>query len=202
MTQTPFFPGPIFGWTFYLTLVTITLLASYVDWKRLQIPKALTLTALALGVVFSAVRGAWLGSQGQAVWLFAAPGAGLGAVDGLLFALAGFATGFGLFFALWVLGTCGGGDVKLMAALGAWIGPLGALYVLIGSYAVVVITVAATRTFGALLQGNAFRKAKQKLAYSFPVALSTAVILLWVFRAELLPQVPEAPAARVSQVGR
>jgi prepilin peptidase CpaA len=44
----------------------------------------------------------------------------VGPVDALL----GFLTGFGLTFILYGLGGMGGGDVKLLAGLGAWFGPL------------------------------------------------------------------------------
>jgi prepilin peptidase CpaA len=38
-------------------------------------------------------------------------------------AALGFATGFGITFILFGLGALGGGDVKLLAGLGAWLGP-------------------------------------------------------------------------------
>ena len=38
-------------------------------------------------------------------------------------AALGFATGFGITFVLFGLGALGGGDVKLLAGLGAWLGP-------------------------------------------------------------------------------
>src|SRR5687767_15907788 len=37
--------------------------------------------------------------------------------------LAGFAVGFGLPMILFVIGALGGGDVKLLAGVGAWFGP-------------------------------------------------------------------------------
>lgn len=37
--------------------------------------------------------------------------------------LLGFAAGFGLTFVLFAMGALGGGDVKLMAGVGAWLGP-------------------------------------------------------------------------------
>jgi Flp pilus assembly protein protease CpaA len=194
MPHTLFFPNSTFGWFFCLALGTITVLASYWDWKRFVIPKKLSLVALGLGMLLNVVRGGWLGSNGQTVWLWDAPSASLGAVDGALFALAGFGVGFGLFFALWLLGTCGGGDVKLMAALGAWIGPLWAIYVLIGSWLVVVFTVFIVRGGKRVASGKIYQKSR-KIAYSFPVALSTMLVLLWVFRAELLMRGAPPPAA-------
>jgi prepilin peptidase CpaA len=40
----------------------------------------------------------------------------------------GLAIGFGLWFPIYALGGMGAGDVKLMAAIGAWLGPTDALY--------------------------------------------------------------------------
>lgn len=44
-------------------------------------------------------------------------------------ACLGLLTGFGLTFALFALGAVGGGDVKLLAGIGAWLGPLPVLAV-------------------------------------------------------------------------
>lgn len=189
-----FFPSVEFAWTFYLTLVAVTLVAAYVDWRKLIVPKPLVFVTLLAGVLANGLRGGWLGSQGLPVAYLSPGGAAWGAVDGLLFSLAGFALGFTLFFVLWMLGTCGGGDVKWFAALGAWLGPLWTLYLLIGTWVVVM--------FGFVLVGWVVhvvrfgrRPRKQQIAYSFPVALSMIVMLAWVCRVEL----DLAPAKPVGQ---
>jgi prepilin peptidase CpaA len=198
MMSTAFFPGPVFAWAFCLGLVGLITVAAYVDLRRLVIPKWLTLTMLGLGVLANLVRStalAWMGLPG---WAFAEPG-WLGPLDGLLFSLAGFAIGFGLFFLLWLLGVCGGGDVKLFAALGAWVGPLLCVAVL-GTTLVFVLALSLAGMVWRLLSGGmtAVRRAsvqgrtpgkvnprRRLLSYSLPVALATAVVLVWVFRVDL-----------------
>src|SRR6266852_6160768 len=48
-------------------------------------------------------------------------------LQGAIFSLAGLGAGLGLFLILYVSGSIGAGDVKLMAAVGAIMGPYGAL---------------------------------------------------------------------------
>ncbi len=50
-----------------------------------------------------------------------------GPAGGLAMALAGAGLGFGLMLPLFAFGLVGAADVKTMAALGAWLGPLGTL---------------------------------------------------------------------------
>lgn len=56
-------------------------------------------------------------------------------------AFLGLAVGFALVIVPFVLGGMGGGDVKLLAAIGAWVGPLGALNVFLaaGLFGLVVV---------------------------------------------------------------
>src|SRR5262249_55788036 len=146
----PFFPNLAFGWAFVGTLLALLAAASCTDLRRMKVPKVLTLAALGAGVLFNLIRGPWLGAQGSGVWCLGGGSGLLGASDGFLFALAGFLTGFGLFFLLWILGACGGGDVKLFAALGAWLGPVLALYVLIATIPLVFV-ITLVRILGMLL---------------------------------------------------
>ena len=46
-----------------------------------------------------------------------------GGLSGLVYSLQGMLVGFLLLFFLWLIGGMGAGDVKLLAAVGAWIGP-------------------------------------------------------------------------------
>jgi prepilin peptidase CpaA len=85
----------------------LSLAACAFDVRTRRIPNWLTFAAAALGLAFHlTVNGA----------------AGAGS------SLAGLGVGGGLFFPLFALGGMGAGDVKLMAALGAWLGPTGAAW--------------------------------------------------------------------------
>jgi prepilin peptidase CpaA len=197
--QNPFFPGPVFAWLFLGVLMSLLAAASYTDLGRMVVPKRVTLTALAGGLGFNILRGALLGAQGITTWIIPDAGAVLGACDGALFALAGFALGFVLFFALWMLGVCGGGDVKLFAALGAWVGP----YLAISVLAVTLVVVMALMFARMLLhlvgrQGLRIPKAaalqagrknhqprRRVLGFSLPLAIATALVLFWIFRVDL-----------------
>lgn len=70
----------------------------YTDVRRKKIPNWATLPAVALGLGLNGLGGGWTGLK--------ASGMGLG-------------VGFGALFVLFALGWMGGGDVKLMAAVGA-----------------------------------------------------------------------------------
>jgi prepilin peptidase CpaA len=82
--------------------------AAAVDLRTRRIPNWLTLSLVLSGLVqsFTAVHT-------------------VGPLDSLL----GLLSGFGLTFILFAIGAMGGGDVKLLAGLGAWLGPRGALIV-------------------------------------------------------------------------
>lgn len=75
----------------------------------------------------------WLVASGMAAAL-AAQVAALGAAAGSLQWLGGLATGMGIFLMLYVLGGIGAGDVKLMGAVGAFMGPLGGAHVAVASF--------------------------------------------------------------------
>jgi prepilin peptidase CpaA len=90
-----------------LLAVGVSSLAAVCDVRAARIPNWLTFGAFACGLGFQLIA---LGPRGF-VWSLAGAGAGLG-----------------LFLPLFLLGGMGAGDVKLMAALGAWLGPAGAAW--------------------------------------------------------------------------
>jgi Flp pilus assembly protein protease CpaA len=200
-----FFPSLSFGWTFYGVLIAFLVVAAYIDARRMIIPKWVSLSILTLGVIFNLARGAWLGDQGVKVWLFEPNGLWLGAADGFLFALAGFLMGFGIFFVMWILGVCGGGDLKLFAALSAWVG-VGPQYLLFWILALSTVILFVLSLGHAILRfvapspqatppARTDKKSNGKPArdprrargwtYALPLALATAFVLLWVFRDDL-----------------
>jgi Flp pilus assembly protein protease CpaA len=205
----PFFPNLAFAWTFYGVLVLLLTLAAVIDLRRVIVPKWLSLSTLAVGVVFQLARGAWLGAEGRETWFLGRNGALIGAADGFLFALAGFAAGFAIFFLLWIIGGCGGGDVKLFAALSAWVGPEIAIWILVLSTIILIVLVFLRGGQAILSQspkalpvsrtdkrGKAAvptaPKPSRGLTYSLPLALATALVLLWFFRFDLNLARPDA----------
>jgi prepilin peptidase CpaA len=85
------------------------------DLRARRIPNALVVAVLALGVARAGIV-AYAGADGV-VPLADGPGA----------ALLGAAVGLAAWLPLYALGVLGAGDVKLFAAVGAWIGPRGVL---------------------------------------------------------------------------
>lgn len=80
--------------------------AAMKDLRRRVIPNWLTGAAVACGLAYHAIRG--------------------GAAEAAI-AAAGTLVGFAIFLGFYCLGAMGGGDLKLMAAFGALLGPSGIL---------------------------------------------------------------------------
>src|SRR6185369_3777747 len=91
-----------------LTVMAITLGCAAVvdDLRRGAISNWINLLAIVGGLIYHSVHGGGMG---------------------LAMSLGGVVLGFAIFLALYCLGGMGGGDVKLMAAFGALLGPLGIL---------------------------------------------------------------------------
>ncbi len=84
-----------------LCAIAIAATACVFDVRTARIPNVLTFGAAILGVLFHTAS-----PHGH----------------GLTAAMLGFGTGLLVFFPIFALGAMGAGDVKLMAALGAWLG--------------------------------------------------------------------------------
>lgn len=167
---------------FLICVGAYTVAAAVWDIRVKRIPNKLTIPVFGLGLVYQVV---------------------FNQVDGLLAAGTGFAAGFGLLFILWMIGSGGGGDVKLMGALGVWLGGKLTLMVLVGSTLLaafgtffVIVYKAATHGVwaskdrylgtGKTKKGERPRKEtleqKQKrrtMGYAVPVALATWLVVAW-----------------------
>lgn len=196
-----FFPDPILAWVYLTTLTIILSVASYIDYRHFTIPKWLSLSTLAIGLVINMIRGAWLGSTENAVWVLGENGLIVGIVDGILFSVTGLLVAFALYFSMWIMNICGGGDVKIAAAIGAWVGPGLVLWVFAGT----IITVSVITTFmliWKLLSGQGFKRPsetlkkwdsadksgkpkKGRISFSLPLAIACVLVLAWMFRADL-----------------
>jgi prepilin peptidase CpaA len=96
--------------------------------------------------------------------------------------LGGFATGFGLLLLLWVIGGGGGGDVKLMGAVGAWLGAFPTLLVFVGSagFAVVctIVLVTLKRLHPAPVESDqSDGESKMSSAFNFTVPYALPVAM-------------------------
>ena len=108
-----------------MTLLVATV-ASVFDLRTRRIPNLLTFGGAALAIAYAGT------AHGLA---------------GLAHALEGWLVGLLIFFPLFLLGGLGAGDVKLMAGLGAWMGPAQALWMalyaaLAGGVAAIVVALA------------------------------------------------------------
>lgn len=205
----PFFPDPAFGWAYCIALGLLTCVAAYTDTRTGKIPNRLCLVILGVGLVANVARSIWMGAAERPLWLFDTGEWWLGLLDGLLFAIVGFLVAFGFMFAFWVFGLCGGGDVKLMAAIAVWLGfDLNLLRVWLMSLVVLFVWTLLkvfSRGFSPRRLKKTFDAVQRKpgepappgrrplrVTYSLPIAVATIVVLLWVYRFELLLAAPKA----------
>jgi prepilin peptidase CpaA len=96
----------------YQLALLVAILASVADVRTRRIPNALTFGTALFAIALQ-------------TWIDGTRGLGL--------SLAGWLVGVAIFFPIFALGGMGAGDVKLVGALGACLGPLGALHVALGA---------------------------------------------------------------------
>jgi prepilin peptidase CpaA len=160
-----------------VAVLLFTAVAAISDIRTRKIPNKLTVPMCLAGLVYQV---------------------GFFHLDGLWTALLGFAAGFGTLFVLWMIGTAGGGDVKLMGALGPWLGALltlkvlfvSLIFVTVGTMGVVLLGVLSNgirRTKSQYLKGKgktettSQRQKRRVMAFAAPVALATWALLALQF---------------------
>src|SRR5690349_371597 len=94
--------------TYQVAAVVVAGVAVFFDLRARRIPNILTFGAAALAIVAHAIDGG---------------------ASGALAAIAGWLVGAAIFFPVFALGGIGAGDIKLLAAVGALLGPAAAGWV-------------------------------------------------------------------------
>jgi prepilin peptidase CpaA len=108
----------------FVVVAIAATIAGVVDVRSFRVPNALTVPLLLSGVLFHGV---------------------VNGLAGLQMVFFGLLFGFGVIFLLYLIGAIGAGDVKLMAAVGAWLGMPATLYVFVvaalatGLYSVAIL---------------------------------------------------------------
>ncbi len=162
-----------------------TLVAAYIDYRTHRIPNKLTLPVFLLGWIFQLSVNQW---------------------NGLLYGLAGFAVGFGMYFVLWLIGGGGGGDAKLAGAVSVWLGfektlamiIVSTIFVILGTGFVMLwsmLTKGVYRTKNQMLPSDStgkskkhmellkFNKGRIGMTFALSLALATIVVtLVWPLR--------------------
>ncbi len=146
-----------------VTLTAILAVAAVCDLRTRRIPNWVTLPAIPVGVTAQALFG-----------------------DGLWAGLAGFGAALAAFFLLFAVGAMGAGDVKLFAAVGAFVGIRHLLIVFVmigiaGGVAAVIVAIRAgaltrvlrnTGSIAGSLFGGRWEELRQRSDMNQPEALS------------------------------
>ena len=162
-------------------LIPGMLFASWIDYSQKRVPNWLNLALIVAGFSIQGVFFGWTGIQA-----------------GFL----GLLTGFGLLIVPWLMHGMGAGDVKLMAAIGVWLGPLLTFYsfalgAVIGGIVAVIMIVSTGRlrlacaniglilakcsnrstVFSEVGSAKSFGNSSQLLPYGVPLTAGTLIVL-------------------------
>ncbi len=163
---------------FYLAFVLVV--ASISDIRAFRIPNWLTYSALAVGIShFTLVNG----------------------YEGFLFSLAGAGAGFALLIGPYLFGGTGAGDVKLLGAIGSFLGAQGVFNVFLfscllgGAFALLLLAskgllIGTFKRYGAILKGFFITRhlvyippnkneRQIKVRFGLAIALGTGSYLFW-----------------------
>ncbi len=174
---------------FFVAIVTgFTITAAISDLMTRKLPNWLTVSAFVAGLLMHTV---------------------INGLAGLGFSLLGFVTGFCILLVLWLIGGGGGGDVKLMGALGAWLGAGLTLRVFFVSTVLAAMATGAMLLAGMLSRGFGFvqrrylatgsarptgrearrlrNQRRRLMPYAVPVALGTWLVLFLAWQSASLP---------------
>ena len=167
---------------FLLCVGAYTVAAAVWDIRIKKIPNKLTLPVFGLGILYQGV---------------------FNGLPGLMDGGLGFLIGFGFLYLLWMIGTGGGGDVKLIGGLSIWLGFTFTWMVLLGSGFLAAIGAAVIMFYTAMTRGSSKMKdqylatgktakgekpkvetveqrvRRRPMGYAVPVALATWMIVLF-----------------------
>jgi prepilin peptidase CpaA len=93
------------NWVYWAVSI-FAIVAAYIDGKELRVPNKLTFPMIIAGWIWSSI---YYGMEGDGWYL------------GLAWSLAGTAVGIATLLPAYSVGGMGAGDVKMMAAIGAWV---------------------------------------------------------------------------------
>lgn len=172
-----------------LLLIPGTLYASWIDYSQKRVPNWLNALLAVGGLLFQGLAFGWYDGAGR--------GGGVG------WGLLGLLVGFGVLIVPWLMHGMGAGDVKLMMAIGCWLGPWLTLLSfaaggLIGGAAAVAMIYTSGRTLHAITNlqtiltkvtrletafseyggTKSFGSTSQLLPYGVPLTAGTLGVLL------------------------
>jgi prepilin peptidase CpaA len=168
---------------FLAPMLALLFVAAVIDWRCRRIPNWLTFVLAVSGIAGTFIPGHLI-TVGQS--------------------LSGMGVGFAIPFVLFAMGALGGGDVKLLAGLGCWLGPMGAievfavaaivgmvivlfqaafhgrLPVLFRNSTVLTVNLINMGTVGAdavCETGKACQSVERPLPYAVPVLIATLIVI-------------------------
>jgi prepilin peptidase CpaA len=184
----------------FAVLVPGILYASWIDYAQRRVPNWLNATLALLGLATQTLAFGWYRS-GDA-----------GVSGGLAWGLLGLLVGLGVLIVPWAMHGMGAGDVKLLAAIGCWLGPWLTLLsfaagAIVGGIVAAVMIYTSGRTvhaitnvqtiltkmrrletaFGEFGGAKTFGDTSQLLPYGVPLTIGTLGVLLTYYFGGWLP---------------